>query len=148
MKTPLFLVKFERKSYICMKIVRDTRGQYPTCFSLLWTRTVSRNLTKKDFLHEVIWLETKSWEKEDKTISLICSSFFQMIKRRKMMSSLIPFLARTGLDLSTLLVLQDFQAWNKQKYLYQSYPSDFKATIAIKCQRHQSCQSHKSCQSH
>ena len=93
-------------------------------------------------------------KKEDKTISLICSSFFQMIKRRKMMSSLIPFLARTGLDLSTLLVLQDFQAWNKQKYLYQSYPSDFKAIIAIrsikvikfiKCQRHQSCQSHKSC---
>ena len=44
-------------------------------------------------------------KKEDKTISLICSSFFQMIKRRKMMSSLIPCLSSVSIFLALLRVI-------------------------------------------
>ena len=78
------------------KIVRDTRGQFPTCFFSFETRCSDRflKLDKERFPPRSNLTRNKALEKkEDKTISLICSSFFQMIKRRKMMSSLIPCLS-------------------------------------------------------
>ena len=78
------------------KIVRDIRGQFPTNFFSFETRCSDRflKLDKERFPPRSNLTRNKALEKkEDKTISLICSSFFQMIKRRKMMSSLIPCLS-------------------------------------------------------
>ena len=56
-------------------------------------------------------------KKEDKTISLICSSFFQMIKRRKMMSSLIPCLSSASvLALSSCCSKFNYEVFSSQKY--------------------------------
>ena len=99
-------VKFEKKKTIwnlieilCMKIQNSAWHQRSVSHVLFFsfeTRCSDRflKLDKERFPPRSNLTRNKALEKkEDKTISLICSSFFQMIKRRKMMSSLIPCLS-------------------------------------------------------